>query len=182
MIRLYRLKDRQVREVDENDSPVVLRCLKRAGFVVGELPPAPKPKEPIVEKPLPPTEGEDVEGAEEGEPVLAKHAPVGVPLQEVKGAEAETDAADVPPTADAVDEEATEELLSEMSMKGLRAVAEGYDLIVPSEIKSKVALAAFIEEQTTPAPIVEDEPEGKDEGGEVDGTDEPPEESEEDDG
>ena len=150
MIRLYRLKDRQVREVDKNDSPVVLRCLKRAGFVVGELPPAPKPKEPVVEKPLPPTEGEDEEGADQGEPVLAKHAPVDVPLQEVKDAEAETDVVDVETTGDAADEETAEKPLSEMSMKELREVAAGLDLTVPFEIKAKAGLADFIAEQLAP--------------------------------
>lgn len=146
MIRLYRLKDRQVREVEE-DSTVVLRCLKRAGFVVGELPPAPKPKEPVVEEPLLPTEGEDEDGEDQGEPVLAKHAPVGVPLQEVKGTEAETDVVDVETTGDDVDEETAEKPLSEMSMKELREVAASHDLVVPGTIRSKVALAAFIEDE-----------------------------------
>ena len=109
MTKLYRSKDRLVREVpDGPGSEVRLLCLKQAGFVVGELPPAPKPKEPVVEKPLPPTEGEDVDGEGEGEPVLAKHAPVGVPLQEVKDAEAETDVVGVETPGDAVDEETAE--------------------------------------------------------------------------
>jgi len=163
MIRLYRLKDREVREVPK-DGAVVLRCLKRAGFVVGELPPAPKPKEPVVEKPLPPTEGEDVDGEGEGEPVLAKHAPVGVPLQEVKDAEAETDVVGVETPGDAVDEETAEKPLSEMSMKELQGVAESYDLVVPSEIRSKVALAAFIEEQLAPKDKVDGDNEEEDDG------------------
>ena len=116
MIRLYSLKDRQVREVEEGND-LVVRCLKRAGFVIGNLPPLPKPKEPVVEEPLSPTEGEDVDGEDQGEPVLAKHAPVGVPV------------------ADAADEETAEKPLSDMSMKELRAVAASFDLTVPSEIK-----------------------------------------------
>ena len=183
MIKLYRLKDRQVREVEE-DNALILRCLKRGGFVVGELPPAPKPKEPVVEEPLPPTEGENVKGKDQGKPVLAKHAPVGVPLQEVKGVEAKTDVVDVLPTEDAVDDESVElpegdgELpevtvtvdgeeiegvveetkpLSEMGMKELRAVAASYDLVVPFAINSKVALAAFIEGQLAPTEEEEDD-------------------------
>lgn len=141
-IRLYRLKDREVREIGEKDD-VRLRCLKRAGFEVGELPPAPKPKEPVVEKPLPPTEGEEVDGAEEGEPVLAKHAPIGVPLQEVKDAEAETDAEDESPAEDAADDESTEEVDGAEDPAEEEAVEEA-----------------------------EDEPEGKEEDGKGDGTDE----------
>ncbi|GAG03858.1 unnamed protein product [marine sediment metagenome] len=151
MTKLYRLKDRLEREVDDGPGGEVrLRCLKRAGFVVGELPPAPKPKEPVVEEPLPPTEGEDVNGEDQGEPVLAKHAPVGVPLQEVKGAEAETDVVD--------DESAPEpkaiNALVGMNMKELRAVAKEHEITVPFEIKSKVALADFLTEKLPP---VEDE-------------------------
>ena len=156
MIRLYRLKDREVREI-KDDQDLVLRCLKRAGFVIGNLPPLPKPKEPVVEEPLPPTEGEDVEGADEGEPVLAKHAPVGVSLQEVKDADTETDVVGDEEGEGAVDEEIAEKPLSEMSMKELREVADSWDLVVPSEIKSKVALADFITEQLAPAEKEEDD-------------------------
>ena len=132
MIRLYRLKDRQEREVDK-DNALRLRLLKRAGFRVGELPPLPKPKAPVVEEPLPPTEGEDADGADQGEPVLAEHAPVSVPLQEVKGVEAETDVVDVITAGDAVGDEKP---LSEMNMKELRAVAASLDITVPFAIKS----------------------------------------------
>jgi len=144
-----------VREVEDGapGSVVRLRCLKEVGFVEGELPPEPKPKPPVVEKPLPPTEGEEVDGAEEGEPVLAKHAPIGVPLQEVKDAEAETDAEDESPAEDAADEESVEE------------ADEAED---PAEEEA--------------GKDVEGDSEGKAEDGEGDGTDEPPEESEEEDG
>ena len=111
MTKLYRLRDRQVREVKE-DEELKLRCLKRAGFVVGDLPALPKPKPPVEEKPLPPTEGEEEDSGLEGKVVLAEHEPVATPsapLQEVKGEEAEVDDADTEDAEDAVAEDATEE-------------------------------------------------------------------------
>ena len=96
MTKLYRLRDRVVREVDKKDE-VRLRCLLRAGFVVGNLPPLPKPKPPVEEKPLPPTEGEEEDSGLEGKVVLAEHEPVATPttpLQEVQGEEAEVDDVD----------------------------------------------------------------------------------------
>ena len=171
MIRLYRLKDREVREI-EDDQELVLRCLKRAGFVIGNLPPLPKPKEPVVEEPLPPTEGEDVDGAEEGEPVLAKHAPVDVPLQEVdtdaeesmqpdpapeEGAEdGEVVGTDEPPEGTAPEPKAFNVLVG-MNMKELRAVAKEHNITVPFEIKSKVELADFLAEQLPPVESEEDD-------------------------
>lgn len=111
MTKLYRLKDRAVREVGKDDV-VRLRCLLRAGFVKGDLPPLPKPKQPVEEKPLPPTEGEEADALSEGEVVLAEHEPVATPtapLQEVKDEEDEVDDADTEDAEDAVAEDATEE-------------------------------------------------------------------------
>lgn len=111
MIRLYRLRDRQVREVKE-DQELVLRCLLRAGFVKGDLPALPKPKPPVEEKPLPPTEGEEEDSGLEGKVVLAEHEPVATPtapLQEVKDEEAEVDDADTEDAEGDVAEEAIEE-------------------------------------------------------------------------
>ncbi len=111
MIRLYRLRDRVVREVDKKDE-VRLRCLLRAGFVVGNLPPLPKPKPPVEEKPLPPTEGEEEDSGLEGKVVLAEHEPVATPstpLQEVKDEEGEVDDVNTEDADDAVVEDATED-------------------------------------------------------------------------
>lgn len=128
MTKLYRLKDREVREIADDDA-LVLRCLKRAGFVVGELPPLPKAKRPVVEKPLAPTEGEELDSAEERKPVLATHAPITVTIPDV-----EIDVVVDPP-------------LTEMSMKELRAVAKENEITVPFEVRTKKAIAAYLAEK-----------------------------------
>ncbi len=117
MIKLYRLKDREVREVAD-DSPVVLRCLKRAGFVIGELPELPRSQQPVEEIPIPATEDEEVDAAEVRVPVMAKHAPVGV-------------------------EEAVNPY-AEMNMKELRAVAKEKGITVPFRVRTKDDIAAFL--------------------------------------
>ena len=124
---LYRLKDRAVREI-EDDAAIVLRCLKRAGFVVGELPPLPKAKQPVVEKPLAPTEGEELDSAEERKPVLATHAPI---------------TATMPVEIEMV----VDSPLSEMSMKELRAVAKENEITVPFEVRTKKDIAAYLTEK-----------------------------------
>ncbi len=180
MTKLYRSKDRLVREVDDGPgSEVRLRCLKRAGFVVGELPPERKPKPPVEEKPLPPTEGEEVDGAEEGEPVLAKHAPIGVPLQEVKGAEAETDAEDESPAEDAADDESAELPEGDGELPEATVTVDGEEVegVVEETTEDEAEDPA---EEGVAEDATEDEPEGKDEDGEGDGTDELSEEGSED--
>ena len=127
MTKLYRLKDRAVREI-EDDAAIVLRCLKRAGFVVGELPPLPKAKQPVVEKPLAPTEGEELDSAEERKPVLATHAPILVD---------ET----APPV------EPIKTLFFGMNMKELRAVAKENEITVPFEVRTKKDIAAYLAEK-----------------------------------
>ena len=119
MTKLYRLKDRLVRELADDDA-VRLRCLKRAGFVVGELPPLPKAKQPVVEKPLAPTEGEELDSAEERKPVLATHAPI------------------------LVDNTAP---FDEASMKELRAVAKEKEITVPFDVRTKKDIAAYLAEK-----------------------------------
>ena len=166
MTKLYRLKDRQVREVKENEE-LQLRCLKRAGFVVGDLPPLPKPKPPVEEKPLPPTEGEEEDFGLEGEVVLAEHEPVATPtapLQEVKEEEAEVDDADTEGAEDATEGETVELPEGDGELLEVTVTVDGEEI-------------EMTEEETTEA---EDEPEGK-EDGEGDGTDES-DEGEEDDG
>ena len=127
MIKLYRLKDRLVRELADDDD-MRLRCLKRAGFVVGELPPLPKAKQPAVEEPLAPTEGEELDSAEERKPVLATHAPI---------------TATVPVEVDVV----VDPPLSEMSMKELRSVAKENEITVPFEVRTKKDIAAYLTEK-----------------------------------
>ena len=124
--KLYRLKDRAVREI-KDDAVIVLRCLKRAGFVVGELPPLPKAKQPVVEKPLAPTEGEELDSAEERKPVLATHAPIEDLLIDVttKGASP----------------------LLEWNMKDLRALAKEKEITVPFEVRTKKDIAAYLTEK-----------------------------------
>ena len=154
MTKLYRLRDRQVREVKE-DEELKLRCLKRAGFVVGDLPALPKPKPPVEEKPLPPTEGEEEDSGLEGKVVLAEHEPVATPtapLQEVKDEDAEVDD---------VDDDALTEALT------------GSDEEEAHDPDTDVAEDATEED---------DAPEGKEEDGEGDGDDEASEEGEEEDG
>ena len=159
MTKLYRSKDRLVREVDDGPgSRVRLLCLKQAGFVVGELPPAPKPKEPVVEKPLPATEGEEVDADSEGKVVLAEHEPIATPatpLQEVKDEEAE------------VDDAATEDAVAEDAAEDDDALTE--------------ALTGSDEEEAHDPTEGDEEPDGKDEDGEAGGADDP-EEGEEEDG
>lgn len=177
MTKLYRLKDRAVREVGKDDE-VRLRCLLRAGFEKGDLPPLPKPKPSVEEKPLPPTEGEDADALSEGEVVLAEHEPVAtpsVPLQEVKDEEAEVDDADTEDAEEAVAEDAPELVYADDATELSEGDGELPEVTVTvdgEEIEGTV-------EETTEA---EDEPEGKDEDGEAGGTDEPTEESEEEDG
>ena len=127
VIKLYRLKDRLVREIADDDA-LSLRCLKRAGFVVGELPPLPKAKQPKVEEPLAPTEGEEVDSAEERKPVLATHAPI---------------VADV--TAPPV--EPIKTLFFGMNMKELRAVAKENEITIPFEVRTKKDIAAYLAEK-----------------------------------
>ena len=127
MIKLYRLRDRLVREIADDDA-LSLRCLKRAGFVVGELPPLPKAKQPKVEKPIAPTEGEELDSAEERKPVLATHAPI---------------TATVPVEIEAI----VDPPLSEMSMKELRAVAKENKITVPFEVRTKKDIAAYLAEK-----------------------------------
>ena len=128
MIKLYRLRDRLVREIADDDA-LSLRCLKRAGFVVGELPPLPKAKQPKVEKPIAPTEGEEIDSAEERKPVLATHAPITATVPDV-----EIDVVVEPP-------------FSEMSMKELRAVAKENKITVPFEVRTKKDIAAYLAEK-----------------------------------
>jgi len=125
--KLYRLKDRLVRELADDDA-VRLRCLKRAGFVVGELPPLPKAKQPVVEAPLAPTEGEELDSAEERKPVLATHAPILV-----------DEAA--PPV------EPIKTLFFGMNMKELRAIAKENEITVPFEVRTKTDIAAYLAEK-----------------------------------
>ena len=127
MTKLYRLKDRLVRELADDDA-VRLRCLKRAGFVVGELPPLPKAKQPKAEKPIAPTEGEELDSAKERKPVLATHAPVTTTVP------VEVDVIVDPP-------------LSEMSMKELRAVAKENEITIPFDVRSKKDIAAYLVEK-----------------------------------
>ena len=128
MTKLYRLKDRLVRELADDDA-VRLRCLKRAGFVVGELPPLPKAKQPKAEKPIAPTEGEELDSAKERKPVLATHAPITATVPDV-----EIDVVVAPP-------------LSEMSMKELRAVAKENEITIPFEVRTKKDVAAYLAEK-----------------------------------
>ena len=127
VIKLYRLKDRLVREIADDDD-MRLRCLKRAGFVVGELPHLPKAKQPVAEEPLAPTEGEEIDSAEERKPVLATHAPIVVD---------ET----APPV------KPIETLFFGMSMKELRAVAKENEITVPFEVRTKKDIAAYLAEK-----------------------------------
>ena len=101
-LNLYHPKSRAVRSIDKDDA-LRLRALKRAGFLVGDLPAPRKPKAPVEEKPLPPTEGEDEALGSEGEVVLAEHEPVPTP-EPPKDDEADDEA-----EPDAVDDEAEEE-------------------------------------------------------------------------
>jgi len=126
--KLYRLKDRLVRELADDDA-VRLRCLKRAGFVVGELPPLPKAKQPKAEKPIAPTEGEELDSAKERKPVLATHAPITATVPDV-----EIDVVVDPP-------------LTEMSMKELRAVAKENEITVPFDVRTKKDIAAYLAEK-----------------------------------
>ena len=128
MTKLYRLKDRAVREIADNDA-LRLRCLNRAGFVVGELPHLPKAKQPKAEKPIAPTEGEELDSADERKPVLATHAPITATVPGV-----EINVVVDPP-------------LSEMSMKGLRAVAKENEITVPFEVRTKKDIAAYLTEK-----------------------------------
>ena len=128
MTKLYRLKDRLVRELADDDA-VRLRCLKRAGFVVGELPPLPKAKQPKAEKPIAPTEGEELDSAKERKPVLATHAPITATVPDV-----EIDVVVDPP-------------LTEMSMKELRAVAKENEITVPFDVRTKKDIAAYLAEK-----------------------------------
>ena len=138
MIKLYRLRDRLVREIADDDA-LSLRCLKRAGFVVGELPPLPKAKQPKVEKPIAPTEGEELDSAEERKPVLATHAPIVEPqfpdvTVTVNGVEFEGVMSETTP-------------LSEMRMKELRAVAKKKEITVPFDVRTKKDIAAYLAEK-----------------------------------
>ena len=127
MIKLYRLRDRLVREIADDDA-LSLRCLKRAGFVVGELPPLPKAKQPKVEKSIAPTEGEELDSAEERKPVLATHAPI---------------TATVPVEIEVI----VDPPLSEMKMKELRAVAKENEITIPFEVRTKKDIAAYLAEK-----------------------------------
>ena len=127
MIKLYHPKNRAVREVKESNE-LVLSCLKRAGFLVGELPALPKSNQPFEAAPLPPTE-KDTEGVgAKKKPVLAEHTPVEDLL---KGKAKEPEA---------------ENRFSGMNMKELRAVAKENEIIVPFLVRSKKAIAAFLAE------------------------------------
>ena len=128
MTKLSRLKDRLVRELADDDA-VRLRCLKRAGFVVGELPPLPKAKQPKAEKPIAPTEGKELDSAKERKPVLATHAPITATVPDVE--------------IDVV----VDPQLSEMSMKELRAVAKENEITVPFEVRTKKDVAAYLAEK-----------------------------------
>ena len=128
MTKLYRLKDRLVRELADDDA-VRLRCLKRAGFVVGELPPLPKAKQPKAEKPIAPTEGEELDSAKERKPVLATHAPITATVPGV-----EIDVVVDPP-------------LSEMGIKKLRAVAKENEITIPFEVRTKKDIATYLAEK-----------------------------------
>ena len=128
VIKLYRLRDRLVREIADDDA-LSLRCLKRAGFVVGKLPPLPKAKQPKVEEPIAPTEGEEIDSAEERKPVLATHAPITATVPDV-----EIEVVVEPP-------------LSEMSMKELRVIAKENKITVPFDVRKKVDIAAYLAEK-----------------------------------
>jgi len=111
----------------EEDAALILRCLKRAGFVVGELPPLPKAKQPVEEKPIAPTEGEELDSADERKPVLATHAPITATMPDV--------------------EIIVDPALSETSMKELRAVAKENEITVPFEVRTKKDIAAYLAEK-----------------------------------
>lgn len=129
MIKLYHPKSRAVREVRKGDE-LVLRCLKRAGFLIGKLPDLPGAKAPATLKPLPPTE-KDAEGVgAKKEPVLAEHTPV----EDLLKGKAE-------------EGEAEENPFSGMNMKELRAAAKEHEVVVPWTVRSKKAIAAFLAEE-----------------------------------
>ena len=138
MTKLYRLKGRAVREIEDGDA-LRLRCLKRAGFVVGELPPPRKAKRPVEAKPIAPTEGEDLDGSDERKPVLATHSPIEDFLVGVTNEPIEDFLVGV--TAKAATP------LSEMSMKELRAVAKENEITVPFEVRTKKDIAAYLTEK-----------------------------------
>ena len=128
MTKLYKRKDGRFRVVEiADDDAVRLRILTSGGFVVGE-PPLQKAKQPKVEKPIAPTEGEELDSAEERKPVLATHAPI---------------TATVPVEVDIV----VDPPLSEMSMKELRAVAKENKITVPFEVRTKKDIAAYLAEK-----------------------------------
>ena len=121
MIKLYHPKKRTVREIDKDDA-LRLRLLKRAGYLVGDLPAPKKPKPQKVEEVLPPTEGEEEAADAKSEPVMAEHAPVESLLE------------DPHPFA-------------EMSMLELRTVAADEEITVPFDVRSKLDIAAFLEKE-----------------------------------
>lgn len=143
-IRLYHPKSRAVREVKESDE-LVLRLLKRAGFLIGELPPSKKTAPSAEEAPLPPTEKDGEDPTAKKKPVLAKHAPVGT-LQLPEGKE-----------VDDAEDEAEENPFSEMNMKALRKVAKDNEIVIPWTVRSKVAIAAYLDERLE----MEDDEEGE---------------------
>ena len=155
MTKLYRLKDRLVRELEDGDA-VRLRCLKRAGFVVGELPPLPKAKQPKAEKPIAPTEGEELDSAKERKPVLATHAPIVtadlVSMDADGFAVSVEDLAfpDVTVTVNGVEFEGVMSetaTLSEMGIKKLRAVAKENEITIPFEVRTKKDIATYLAEK-----------------------------------
>jgi len=126
--KLYKRKGGRFRVVEiADDDAVRLRILTSGGFVVGE-PPIQKVKKPVVEKPIAPTEGEELDGDEVREPVLATHAPV---------------TATVPVEVDVI----VDPPLSEMSMKELRAVAKENEITIPFDVRSKKDIAAYLVEK-----------------------------------
>lgn len=123
MTELYHPKSRAVREIKEDDPSreVKLNALKRAGFLVGELPPKKNALPLEAEKEvLPATEGEEqVDSTVGKEPVLAKHAPIEASQEE-------------------------ENPFAEKGIKELRKIAKEKGIVIPSPVRSKKAIAEFL--------------------------------------
>ena len=129
MTKLYKRKDGRVRVVEiADDDAVRLLILTSGGYEVGE-PPIPKVKRQKAEKPIEPTEGEELDSDEVREPVLATHAPVTTTVPDV-----EVDVIVDPP-------------LTEMSMKELRSVARENEITVPFDVRTKKDIAAHLAEK-----------------------------------
>jgi len=118
-VKLIHPKTKVVKELDESET-LMLRLLKRAGFVLAK-----GYRAPVVKAPEP-SLAEIVEGQSE--------------KMEVAGVEVAAEVAIHVPVAEVA------KPLSEMGMKELRALAKERGIKIPFGVNSKVDVAAYLEE------------------------------------